>query len=45
MRDTRSADATRSSTAAIRGQLNERQWQDVRTAARIAREEGVPLLG
>ena len=43
MRDTRSADATRSSTAAIRGQLNERQWQDVRTAARIAREEGVSL--
>ena len=32
MREPRSADAT--ATAAIRGQLNERQWHDVRVAAR-----------
>jgi hypothetical protein len=43
MRDTRSADATRSTGSAVRGQLNERQWQDVSRAARIARIEGVTL--
>ena len=41
MREARSADAT--ATAAIRGQLNERQWHDVRVAARIVRDDGVSL--
>ena len=44
MREARSASTpTRSGAAASRGQLNERQWQDVRTALRIARSEGGTL--
>jgi hypothetical protein len=42
-REARAADGTTAAPAAKRGRLNDRQWHDVRRAARLAREEGVTL--
>ena len=44
MRDARSADTPSRSGTVVRGQLNERQWQDVRKACRTTRREGISLI-